>query len=101
MMAAEGRGWSALGPYRIGNLRIRAGRSGHDGYEGIAGRSTFPAHDLGRPTAWRRLRIPPPLPPPAVPPSVTTCPTGGEHQGVGIAGAAGEVTAQLVSDRPG
>jgi hypothetical protein len=38
----EGRGWSALGPYRIGNLRIRAGTSGHDGYERIAGRSTFP-----------------------------------------------------------
>jgi hypothetical protein len=32
---------SALGPYRIGNLRIRAGRSGHDRYQGIADRRIF------------------------------------------------------------
>ena len=58
----EGRGRSALGPYRIGNLRIRAGTSGHDGYEGIAGRSTFlPMTSVAR-AAWRRVRIPPPPP---------------------------------------
>lgn len=34
--------WSVLGPDRIGNLRIWAGTSGHDGYERIAGRGIFP-----------------------------------------------------------
>jgi hypothetical protein len=47
----ERRGRSARGPYRIGNLGIRAGRSGHDRYEGTAGPSTFPAYELGRPTS--------------------------------------------------
>jgi hypothetical protein len=59
-VVGEGRDRSALGPHRIGNLRIRAGRSGHDGYEEIAGRSLFlPMASVARP-AWRRVRIPPP-----------------------------------------
>jgi hypothetical protein len=58
-VVGEGRDRSALGPHRIGNLRIRAGRSGHDGYEEIAGRSLFlPMTSVARP-AWRRVRIPP------------------------------------------
>ena len=34
--------WSALGPHGIGNRWSWAGTSGHDGYDGVAGRSTFP-----------------------------------------------------------
>jgi len=57
-------GRSVLGPYRIGNLGIWAGTSGHDGYNGLAGRSPFRRlTSVARP-AWRRLRIPPP---PALP----------------------------------
>jgi hypothetical protein len=38
---AASSGRSVLGPYRIWNLRIWTGASGHDAYDEVAGRSTF------------------------------------------------------------
>jgi hypothetical protein len=62
-VVGAGRGRSGLGPHRIGSLWIRAGSSGHDGYEEIAGRSILLPMTLVARPAWRQLRIPPPLQP--------------------------------------
>jgi hypothetical protein len=61
-VVGERRGRSALGPYRSGNLRMRAVASGHDGYEGTAGHTAFTATTSDGEAVWRRLRIPPPPP---------------------------------------
>jgi hypothetical protein len=92
--SVRGRDRSALGPHRIGNLRIRAGRSGHDGYEEIAGRSLFlPMTSVARP-AWRRVRIPPP------PPHLPAVPRAGQPGPVPFRRSGGRCGAEASLGRP-